>query len=86
MIAEIVYVLGTLTSLVCAVLLLRGYARGRKKLLLWSGLCFVGLTLSNGLLFVDIVLIPESNLYVLRLATAAAAMVLLLYGLVWESD
>jgi hypothetical protein len=86
MIAEIVYVLGTLTSLVCAVLLLRGYARGRKKLLLWSGLCFVGLTLSNGLLFVDMVLIPSANLYVLRLATAAAAMTLLLYGLVWESD
>ncbi len=86
MIAEIVYVLGTLTSLVCAVLLLRGYARGRKKLLLWSGLCFVGLTLSNGLLFVDMVLIPWANLYVLRLATAAAAMTLLLYGLVWESD
>jgi hypothetical protein len=86
MIAETVYVLGTLTSLVCAVLLLRGYARTRKKLLLWSGLCFLGLTLSNGLLFIDMVLIPSVDLYVLRLATAAAAMTLLLYGLVWESD
>lgn len=83
----LIYALGTLTSLLCAVLLLRGYARGRRKLLLWSGLCFVGLTLSNALLFVDLVLVPEDvNLHLLRLGTAAVAMLLLLYGLVWESE
>lgn len=85
--AEIVYVLGALTSLLCAVLLLRGYSRGRKKLLLWSGLCFAGLTLSNALLFVDLVLVGQDiSLYIFRLSAAAIAMVLLLYGLVWESD
>jgi hypothetical protein len=83
----IVYVLGTLTTLLCAVLLLRGYAQGRMKLLLWSGLCFVGLTVSNALLFIDLVLLPAAtDLYLLRLATAAAAMLLLIYGLVWESE
>ncbi|HEY4359785.1 MAG TPA: DUF5985 family protein [Bryobacteraceae bacterium] len=81
-----VYILGTLTSLCCAVLLLRGYARGRKKLLLWSGLCFLGLTLSNFLVFIDLVMYPEVNLYRFRLVTAAAAMILLLYGLIWESE
>jgi hypothetical protein len=38
--AGLVYILGTLIALACAVLLLRGYLRGRHKLLLWSSLCF----------------------------------------------
>jgi hypothetical protein len=85
--AAFVYLLGALTTLLCAILLLRGYARGRKRLLLWSGLCFAGLTVSNTLLFIDLVLLPVSaDLYLLRLATAAAAMLLLLYGLIWESE
>lgn len=83
----IVYFLGALTTLLCAALLLRGYAQGRMKLLLWSGLCFIGLTVSNVLLFIDLVLLPaDVDLYIMRLATAAAAMLLLVYGLVWESE
>jgi len=83
----IVYVVGTLMALLCAVLLLRGYLHGRTRLLLWSGLCFAGLTISNLLLFMDLVLWPASvDLYLLRLATAAIAMLLLLYGLIWESE
>lgn len=84
--APFVYVLCTLTSLLCAVLLLRGYARGRKRLLLWSGLCFAGLTVSNALMFADLaVLPPQVNLYMPRLVTAATAMLLLVYGLVWDT-
>lgn len=83
----LVYVLGALTTLLCAILLLRGYVHGRERLLLWSGLCFLGLTLSNVLLFVDLVLLPTSaDLYLLRLSTAALSMLLLVYGLVWESE
>jgi hypothetical protein len=86
-VASSVYILGALTTLLCAVLLLRGYVRGRQRLLLWSGLCFAGLTLSNVLVFIDLVLLPSQiDLYTLRLATAAAAMLVLLYGLIWESD
>lgn len=81
-----VYILEVLTSLACALLLLRGYARGRKKLLLWSGLCFAGLAVSHVLIFVDLVMLPALDLYPYRLATAAIAMALLLYGLIWESD
>jgi hypothetical protein len=84
--AAAVYLIGVLTSLVCAVLLLRGYARGRKKLLLWSGLCFAGLSVSNVLIFIDLVLVPEVDLYRYRLATATLAMAVLIYGLIWESD
>ena len=81
-----VYILGALTSFCCAFLLLRNYARVKKKLLLWSGLCFVGLGISNLLVFVDLVLFPNVDLYLFRLATAAVAMILLLYGLIWESE
>jgi hypothetical protein len=85
--APFVYVLGALTTLLCAVLLLRGYVRGRQRLLLWSGLCFAGLTVSNILLFIDLVVLPTAiDLYVLRLAVAAAAMLVLLFGLIWNSD
>jgi hypothetical protein len=82
----LVNLLGTLTVALCASLLLRAYASVRKRLLLWSGLCFAGLTLSNALLIVDLALLPEINLYLWRLGTAAASMLLLLYGLVVESD
>ena len=81
-----VYLLGTVTSLCCAFLLLRSYSQVKKRLLLWSGLCFCGLTISNFLVFVDLVLFPDVNLYRWRLITAAIAMVLLLYGLIWESE
>jgi hypothetical protein len=46
----------------------------------------VGLAISNSLIFVDLVLFPDVDLYRVRLATAAVAMILLLYGLIWGSD
>jgi hypothetical protein len=82
--APYVYILGFLTSLACAALLLRGYARGRKTLLLWSGLCFGVLAIANALLFVDLVMFPEVDLYRVRLLTTILAMAMLLYGLIWE--
>lgn len=84
--AFLVYALGFGVSLICALLLLRAYVRVRQRLLFWSGLCFVGLTLSNALVVIDLVFVPGTSLYVWRLATAAAAMLVLLFGLVWESD
>ena len=86
MLAGLVYLLGALVTALCAVLLLRGYARSRSRLLLWSGLCFIGLTVSNALLFVDLRVLPDVDLYMWRLATAAASMLLLVYGLVFESE
>ena len=81
-----VYILGTLISLACAALLLRGYAASRKRLLLWSGLCFAIFAVSNLLVFVDLVLLPQVDLFRYRLASVAVAMAILLYGLIWESD
>ncbi|HLH37239.1 MAG TPA: DUF5985 family protein [Alloacidobacterium sp.] len=81
-----IYVLTSLTTLLCAVLLLRAYASVRRRLLLWSGLCFVGMTISNLLVIADLVLFPEIDFYTYRLGSAAIAMALLLYGLIWESQ
>jgi hypothetical protein len=75
-----------LTTLFCAILLLRAYRNVRKRLLLWSGLCFAVLALSNVLRIADIRIFLAADLYTYRLGTAAIAMVLLLYGLVWESQ
>ena len=84
--AEIVYVLCALTSVLCAGLLIRSYRSNRSRLLLWSTLCFVGLALNNILLFVDLVITgPEVNLQVLRTIAAGAALSTLVIGLVWES-
>jgi hypothetical protein len=83
----VVNALGTLTVGLCAFLLLRAYARVRQRLLLWSGLCFGGLMVSNAVLFVDLAIVPaEISLYSWRLAIAAFSMLLLLYGLIFESD
>ena len=87
MLAKLVYLLGAIVTITSAILLLRGYARSRSRLLLWSGLCFAGLTISNVLLFVDLVLLGDDfSLYMWRLSTAAASMLLLVYGLVFESE
>jgi hypothetical protein len=83
--AEAVYVLCALTSLFCAVLLIRSFRRQRSRLLLWSSLCFVGLAANNALLVVDLMVIPEVDLSAVRTSVAAAALLLLLIGLIWES-
>lgn len=80
------YILNTVTTLLCAILLLRGWSRVRRKLLLWSGLCFLGLSLSYALKFADLVVFLETDLFTWRLGTATLALALLLYGLIWESQ
>jgi hypothetical protein len=83
--ATLVYVLCALTSAVCAVLLLRSYARSRVRLLLWVGLCFVGLALNNVLLFIDVRITPDVDLSLWRTLPALAGLLVLIYGLVWET-
>jgi hypothetical protein len=80
-----VYVLCALTSLGCAVLVLRGYARSRARLLLWTGLCFAGLFLNNLLLVVDS-RTPAVDLSAWRSLPALMGVALLIYGLVWDLE
>ena len=82
--ASIVYALCALTSLTCAFLLLRAYVARPARLLLWSGLAFIGLTANNALLYVDLVVVPEADLSLARNATAAGAVMILLCGLIWD--
>ncbi len=78
------YLLCAATALVCSLLLLRGYRRSKTRLLLWCGLCFLALALDNLALFVDLVLLPETDLSLLPALAALVGIALLLYGLIWE--
>jgi hypothetical protein len=79
-----VYALCAATSLFCAVLLTRSYRARRDRVLLWLGLCFWGLALNNVLLFTDYVVMPALDLAVFRTVSAAAALLILLFGLIWD--
>jgi hypothetical protein len=67
------------------VLLLRGYAKSRARLLFWSGLCFAGLTLNNIFLVIDVRVVPDIDLSLWRTIPALIGVSLLVYGLVWET-
>ncbi len=81
----VIYALCALTSLLCALLLARGYRRSRVRLLLWSSLCFAGLALNNVLLFIDLRVVPDVDLSVWRSLPALAGLLVLVYGLVWDA-
>jgi hypothetical protein len=86
-VAAAIYSLCAAVALLCAALLLRAYRRNRYRLLLWSGLCFAGLTLNNALLIVDKIFLPvQVDLSALRLAVSLMAVLVLLYGLIWEAE
>jgi hypothetical protein len=86
MIAAAVYILCALTALLCAVLLFHAWSRSRLPLLFWSALCFTGLTASNVLLVVDLLVVPDVDLFVWRTLTSLVATSLLVYGLIWRMD
>jgi len=83
----VLYLLAALTSVACMVLLFRGYARNGARLLLWSALCFVGLSINNVLLFFDFVIFPtQMDLRPWRLLAALAGVLFLLYAFIWEAE
>lgn len=84
--ALLIYLLCAATSLGCAALLYRGYRQSRARLLLWSALCFLGLSLNNLLLVIDVRVAPDVDLSVWRSLPALLGVIALLYGLIWESD
>ena len=79
--------LAALTSIGCMCLLFRGYLRSRVRLLLWTALCFVFLSINNVALFVDTIVLPtQVDLRLVRLAAALAGIACLLYAFIWESE
>ena len=84
--ALLIYSLCAVTSAVCTYLLSIAYLRSRYRLLLWSAICFAGLTLNNLTLWVDKLVVPEIDLSLLRVSMALLAMAVLLYGLIWDTE
>jgi hypothetical protein len=84
--AEAVYILCALTSMSCAWLLWRRYLANRTQLLLWSSVCFLGLAINNVILFADLMIVPDTDLSMLRHVTALLALSAFVYGLIVESD
>lgn len=83
--AETVYVLCALTSIACAVLLLRSYLRSRTRFLMWASAGFIGLALNNILLFIDLMVVTEVDLQLWRTSSALIAITVLVVGLILEA-
>ena len=84
--APVIYTLCALTALACCVLLWRSWRRTGHRLLFWSALCFAGLTFNNLLLVLDKLVYTEIDMSTWRLTAAMLAVLLLLFGLIWEED
>lgn len=85
--AALIYSLCALTSIACMVLLWRSWRASGARLLFWAAMCFGALSVNNVLLVVDRVVLPtQVDLVTWRLIWALAAVLLLLFGLVWEED
>lgn len=82
--AILVYTLCACAALLCTLLLLRGYLLTRTRLLMWSTLCFAGLTANNVLVILDLVIFPSVDLFIWRTLAALLGVCALLFGLVWE--
>lgn len=83
----LIYSLCALTSITCLVLLWRSWRSSGARLLFWAALCFAGLSINNVLLVVDrVILATEVSLYMWRLVAAFFAVLVLVFGLVWEED
>jgi hypothetical protein len=82
----IVYVLCFLTSAACAWLLGRSYRQTSTRLLLWSSVCFSFLAANNFVLILDLLVLPEQDLRLLRLLLALAAILSLIWGFVVDGE
>jgi len=80
----LIYGLCLAASAGCAGLLGRAYLRTRTRLLLWTSISFCFFALNNLVLVADMLMLPDLDLWALRQAAAAAGLVVLLFGFVWE--
>jgi hypothetical protein len=82
----IVYTLCMLTCVLCAVLLWRAYRKSRLRLLFWSAACFAIMAVSNALLILDLIVFPDVYLLPARSVATQVALLVLIYGLIFESN
>jgi hypothetical protein len=85
-IAQVVYFLCALTSLIVAIMLFKAYQRQPSRLLFWSAISFCGFYLNNILLFIDLAVFPvEVSLAYYRSLTCLGSVAVLIYGLIWDT-
>jgi len=82
----VVYSLCFLTGAACAFLLARSYARTGMRLLLWSGLCFGFLAANSFVVIIDILILPQADLSLVRNGLSLAGVSLLLFGFIWDLE
>lgn len=84
--AESVYLLCAILSILCTILLFRGYNKSGNKLLLWTAFSFAFMACNNIFLYVDLALFPQTELHgpFWRNILGALSGGILLYGLIWE--
>ena len=82
----IVYFLCFLTGAFCAFLLARSYARTGMRLLLWSALCFGFLAANSFVVILDLLVIPDMNLTLVRHVFSLAGVGVLLFGFIWDLE
>ena len=82
----LLFAIAPITSAACMLLLFRSYIASRQRILLWSSLCFVGQTVTNVTLFVDMIVLPDVDLRLIRLSAALIGMLFLIYGFITESQ
>lgn len=83
---ELIFILCAVTSVGCAIALLRSYYKDRSPILLWTAMCFVGLALNNVVLAVDLLVFPNTDIDgpFWRNLLSAVSGAILLFGLIWE--
>lgn len=81
-----VYLLCFLTSAACAWLLARSYWRTGARMLLWSALCFALLAGNNLIVILDLLVLPNWDLRLARLALSLGAVAVLLFGFIWDEE
>ena len=82
----LVFALCSLTSIVCALLLARAYLRTRRRLLLWCAACFALMALNATVTLVDMWTLPLGNMLPYRQLASLGAVVVLIYGFIWEAE
>ena len=80
-----VYVLCALTALGCALLLVRAWRRASTPLLLWCAAGFAALAAANVLLVVDLVIVPDVDLRLVRNLTFLGGVAVILRGLLRDT-
>ncbi len=81
-----VYLLCFLAAGACALLLARTYWRTGMRLLLWSSLCFLFLAGNALVVILDMLVLKQVDLSLVRTLLSLAAVCVLLFGFIWDRE